>query len=403
MKRLKNECLRPGWRRLAIICLCIAALSGICLWFAVRPSLTTVTERGWRAYQQNDLDNLQRQMVLAERLEKQSAAARFLLGAFLLATNESNLALTPLRDASADPKLHFRAQLLASRAYLNLHQFLDAEQLLVDCLREAPEDVAIHRLLAAMYYDLGANPLAIEHLEAVSRLAPTDARPMRLIGLMRKDFQDFSAAVAAYRTAASRLPNEPLASEVRLELAECLVELREYAEALAALTAADQSGEAVAVRLLCFRVLARMVEARQQLDIAVQIENPPLALTIELGNYFDAVGDLKRATEYFELAVQQDPLDFVPRYKLSTAYVRQNRKEDAAEQLRQMEKNRGSYDRLHALQNQAMREPHNATVRYEIGVASLALGRKELARIWFNAAIGLNPGYQAARAALKSL
>ncbi|MDB5386149.1 MAG: tetratricopeptide repeat protein [Planctomycetaceae bacterium] len=384
-------------------CLAVMFLASVWFWYASRPDLAMTTERGWQAYLEHDMDTVQRQMTIAERLDKNSGAARLLRGAFLLSTKDPELALKPLLDASQYPVLRPRALLLAARAYLDLHQFRAAEQLLSDCVREDPDAVEAHRLYAAMYYDLGANPLVIEHLEAVSRLDPTDARPLRVIGLMRKDFQDYTAAAAAYRAALNRPIDAPLAAEVRLELAQCLAELRKYEESLAALQPTDQMPEAIAVRMLCFRTLGRMDEARQQAELAREISDPPLSLTLELGNYWDAAGDLKQATLFFERAVQQDRLDFVPRYKLSTIYARQGRTADAAEQVRQMQKNRERYDRLHALQNQAMREPYNAAVRYEMGVAALALDRTEMARVWFTAAIGLDPEHHAARAALQAL
>jgi tetratricopeptide (TPR) repeat protein len=373
------------------------------VWRAFRPSLKDVLERGWLAYQQKDTEGVQRQLVLATHMAKNSAEVKLLRGALLICTDKPDLALSPLRDAASQSELRSRAQLMASRAYLDLHQFSAAEQVLSERLREDSEDVEAHRLLAVMYYDLGANPAAIEHLEAVVRLAPTDARPLRLIGLMRKDFQDYTAAVQAYREALRRKSDGPLAEEVRLELAQCLAELRKYDESLAALTPDLQSPDALAVRLLSYRALGRQDEARQVAERAAQIANPSLNLVLELGTYWDAMGDLKQASSYYEKAVELDRLDFIPRYKLSTVYARMGRAAEAAEQLETMQINRKRYDRLHELQNQAMREPHNAVVRYEMGVASLELGRPEMAGVWFLGALSLDPQHQAARAAIQGL
>lgn len=403
--------IRPSQRRAwfnranCIVVGCILTGAVVCLgvWCAFRPTLTTVVERGWQAYQIHDTDTVQRQLVIATQMAKDSMEVKLLRGALLISTEKPELALSPLRDAATHPELRSRALLLASRAYLDLHQFSAAEQVLSERLREDSEDVEAHRLLAVMYYDLGANPAAIEHLEAVVKLAPTDARPLRLIGLMRKDFQDYTAAVAAYEEALHRQPDGPLAEEVRLELAQCLAELRKYDESLAALTSDMQSPDAVSVRLLSYRALGRKEEARQLAEQAAQIPNPSLNLSLELGTYWDAMGDLKQASTWFEKAVEQDRLDFIPRYKLSTVYARMGRTAEASEQLEIMQKNRNRYDHLHELQNQAMREPRNAVVRYEMGVASMELGRPEMARVWFLGALSLDPQYQAARTALQAI
>lgn len=378
-------------------------ITGLWLWRHLNSNLDDIVDRGWQAYQAEDVDSVQRQMALAARIDKESGAARLLRGAFLLMTGEPELALVPLRDASREPKLRHRGLLLAARAYLNLHQVSAAEQLLTACQTEEPNEIEMHRLFAAMYYDLGVNPMAIEHLEAVARLAPTDARPLRMIGMMRKDFQDYTAAVAAYREALTRVVEGPLAAELRLELAQSLAELRQYEDALAALNQADQSPEAIAVRLLSTRALGRTEAARELALRASQIRNPPLSLILELGTFWDSVGDLRKASSAFELAVKKAPLDFIPRYKLSSIYARQGKKSEAAEQMEQMQINRQRYDRLHTLQNLAMHEPKNAAVRYDLGVASLAIGRPDLARVWFTGAISLDPDHQPTRLALKSL
>jgi len=391
------------WVSVGVFTVLFAVAVAFGWWWTSRPDLVSVLEQGWQAYLRNDVDAIQRQMVSASKMSDQSSVARLLRGAFLLSTGEPNLALRPLLDASRDPALRSRSLVLAARAYLDLRQLNAAEQLLTECVTENPSDVEAQRLLAALYYDLGANPLAIQHLQEVARLAPTDARPLRLIALMRKDFQDYTAAAEAYREALRRTSTGPLAAEIRVELAQCLAELRQYEAALETLQPEDQSSEAIAVRLAALRALGRLAEARPLVDRAITSNDSSVALLVEFGNYFDATNDLTRASTYYEKAIQADPLDFVPRYKLSNVYARLGRKSDAEAQLEKMHENRKRYDRLHALQNKAMTEPQNANLRYEMGTAALELGRPELARVWFNAALGLDPEHQAARNALKSL
>ncbi len=377
---------------------------GVCLWLlcgcTARPEFPALVEQGWTAYQARDVDGLHAVMTTAIKRDERAVEARFLRGLFLIRSGSPDAALLPLRDAARADSLKSRAVVAAAQAYYDLGQFHAVEQVLNHLLQEQPENIDAHRLQAALNYDLGVNPRAIHHLETVARLDPVDPRPYRLIGLMRKDFQDYPAAVEAYRAALARHPQPALAAEIRLELAQALVEQREYAPALATLTADDQSPEALAVRLQCLHALARRAEAAPIVLAARALSAPPAVLCLALGDFYEAGGEQSAAIAAYEQAAHVDPLDFIPRYKLSSAYARAGRNADARRELEAMQANRARYDRLHELQNQAMHEPDDADLRYRIGQAAAALGRTELAQAWYRATLGLDPTHAAAQASL---
>jgi tetratricopeptide (TPR) repeat protein len=221
----------------------------------------------------------------AIKRDKRSVEVRFLRGLYLIRSGSPQASLVTLRDAARVESLRPRAALAAAQAYYDLGQFQAVQQVLNDVLQQQPENIDAHRLLAALNYDLGINPRAIHHLEAVARLDPQDPRPHRLIGLMRKDFQDYPAAVEAYRIALARNPQPALAAEIRLELAQSLISQREYAAALEALTADDQSPDALTVRLQCFDSLNRRGEAAAIVKAAHALTAPPAELCLALGDF----------------------------------------------------------------------------------------------------------------------
>jgi len=382
----------------------VSVYCGICLWLlcgcTARPELNALVEQGWTAYQAHDIETLQAVMTTAFKRDKRAVEARFLRGLFLIRSGSPEAALVPLRDAARAVALRPRAVIAAAQAYYDLGQFHAVEQVLNDVLQQQPENIDAHRLLAALNYDLGINPRAIHHMETVARLDLDDPRPHRLIGLMRKDFQDYPAAVEAYRAALARKPQPGLAAEIRLELAQSLVEQREYAPALTALTADDQSPEALAVRMQCLDSLDRRAEAAPIVSAARALTAPPAVLCLALGDFYESGGEQSEAIAAYEQAAQVDPLDFIPRYKLSSAYARTGRDVDARRELETMQANRARYDRLHELQNKAMQHPEDADLRYRIGEAAAALGRTELAHAWYRAALGLDPTHAAAQAGL---
>jgi tetratricopeptide (TPR) repeat protein len=379
-------------------------LCGICLWMlcgcGAPPELPVLVEEGWAAYQAQDTETLQTVMTAAIKRDKRSVEVRFLRGLYLIRSGSPQASLVPLRDAARAESLRPRAAIAAAQAYYDLGQFQAVQQVLNDVLQQQPDNIDAHRLLAALYYDLGVNPRAIHHLETVSQLDLQDPRPHRLIGLMRKDFQDYSAAVEAYQAALARHPKPALAAEIRLELAESLISQREYAAALTTLAADDQSPDALTVRLQCLDSLGRREEAASIVTAAIALTEPPATLCLALGDFYESGGKQSEAIAAYEQAAKIDPLDFIPRYKLSSAYARAGREADARRELEAMQENRARYDKLHELQNQAMEQTEDADLRYRIGEAAAALGRQELAQAWYRAALGLDPTHAAAQARL---
>src|SRR5436305_288056 len=73
---------------------------------------------------------------------------------------------------------------------------------------------------------------ALPHLREVTRLDPADARPWRMMGLVRTNREEYEEAAEAYRESLKRDPHPPDEAEVRVELAVCLVKLRKEDEVL---------------------------------------------------------------------------------------------------------------------------------------------------------------------------
>ena len=363
-----------------------------------------LAERGWVAWERGDQSAAESEWEEAERFAPDSAHTQLLRGMILLGGGKSALALEPLRDAARQPATRSRALVLAARAYLAARSLGGAEEVLRAAVAEYPDDVSIRRLAGAVYYDLGVNSQAIPHLEAVGRLDLRDARPFRLIGLMRKDFQDYPAAIAAYEEVLRRAaPDSPLLAETRLELAQCLKEVRRYEEALAVLPAADRSDEAQAVRLAAFTSLGRMDEARAIVSAIPDNATATAALCLEAAGFAAASANTPEEISWLERTVRADPVDFVPRYRLAGALARVGRVAEADEQRAASERQRALHEQLHALQMEAMNAPRDANLRCELGKAALALGRKELAKVWFQAALGLDPANQDAARELGKL
>ena len=90
-------------------------------------------------------------------------------------------------------------------------------------------------------------------------------------------------------------------------------------------------------------------------------------------------------------AVAGYPKDYTVRFKLERAYRRMGDSQHADEQAgiaSEIKRVREQFSNLHET---AAAEPRNADVRCQLGVLAQQLDRPDLARVWFQAALAIDP------------
>ena len=278
----------------------------------------------------------------------------------------------------------------------------EAERMLRFVLSERPDDLVAHRGLAAIYYDQGAWALAVLHLFRWAELDPEDGRPHRFAGLIYKDMDQPTPAIPCYREALNRRLSEAVAGEVREELAECLVKLSLYSEALELLGECGRRAEEVpglvALRGGCLWGLGRAGEAEAILDRALESHPDSAELLRARGKIFVAALQPADAAPLFERALELDPHDATSRYQLTLAYEQMGRGEEAAEHRRALERTNAEMLALTKLIQEAGEKPWDAALQRRLAERCEKLGRPELARRWLRAAAAA-PGPAAANAA----
>jgi predicted Zn-dependent protease len=258
-------------------------------------------------------------------------------------------------------------------------------------------------LLAATYYDIGAMYQAMDQLRIVAEQAPDDPRPHRLMGLIDKDFQKYGRAVDEFRESLRRDPDQPERHEVAVELAQCLVELRRYPEAIETLQTCPLSADVLALKAESHYGEKDHETARKLIAEAYQLA-PNHLHTMQLEAKIDLEeDDPNSAVKVLERAILHHPNQWRVRYQLSRAYQRLGKRELAKEQIKASDELRELQEQFAKLHEKAMAEPSNEETRYELGLAAIKLGKPELAQDWFRAALGLNPQHQGAMAALQKL
>lgn len=292
---------------------------------------------------------------------------------------------------------------LSGECLVRLKRYREAERVLTTAATESPDDVEAHRWLAILHYDSGAVRKALVHLARVADLNPADARPHRLIGLILKDNEQFAEAAAAYRESLARNPAPADLQELLVELAEALSGAREFAQALETLSRAESTAGVEALRGECLAQLGRPQEARAAAAAALGHDAAhagALALSATLA--LDE-GDVDSAVATLERAVALHPRDYLLRYQYALALDRAGKSDEAARQRAILEPLRQKRLRFSELHDKAAADPDDAGVRFELGLLAREIGRPELARMWLQAALAIEPQHAAASRALEAL
>jgi tetratricopeptide (TPR) repeat protein len=364
--------------------------------YALRVAPDRLFQAALTALAEDDLDGVRAAAEALQDVEAYEPHRRLLTGLELLKHDRLYDAIVAFGFARDHPDTRVWAYTLSGEALYKAKQFRDATRILTDAIRMDPQQTDAHRWLAATYYDIGAMNHAIAHLLIVAQQAPRDPRPHRLIGLIHKDYEEYRKAIDDYRQCLKRGPSQAVKEEVLLELAECQVKQQQHDEALQTLHTCPSSAQSFWLQAECQRALGDKSAAQRLLDQALRREPTHLQamylkgmLELEAGQAADAVQVLQKAVETY-------PQEWRPRYTLAMAYKRLGNDKLATEHLELVEQVRRLRDRFTDLHNQAMKDPDDADLRYELGVVARELDKPLLASSWFEAALALEPHHQQA-------
>lgn len=358
---------------------------------------------GCEAFEAGELDPV---VVAADGLRGVPAFephVHLLEGMVALRTGRLIEAIQEFGHAKDHPELAGRAYALSGEALYRLRRFRDAERILNQALAIDPQQLHARRYLAMLYCDLGAMTLAEQHLLAVAQAAPTDPRPHRLLGLIHKDYELYQRAVDDYRQSLARDPHQPDDESIRLELAECLVKLRHFDEALAEIQRCRRSGRRLAIEAECRYGQGDRAEAARLVDEALRLSPRLLDALLLKGSLQLDAGDTAGAIRTLEEARTHHPTAYRVRYKLTQAYQRAGRQEDARREAQATKEYRDLITRFADLHQEAIARPDDLEVRYQLGVTAQRLGRPDLAEAWFTVVLAMDPQHAAARRAMASL
>ncbi|MEK6257566.1 MAG: tetratricopeptide repeat protein [Planctomycetota bacterium] len=350
----------------------------------LRPAKPTLDE-GLRRVEHADAEGVDRieQALLRSGARDEAAVVRC---AWLVRRARYQQALNGLTPDMIAGPLNRHVLRLAGECLFHLGELDRAESLLVQLVAEHPDEVDAHRVLAAMYYDLGSPDLALKALNHVIRLAPLDYRPHHLTGVILMDNENFVAAAKQFRLGLSKTPPEEPRRVMQQELAKVLIRLRDFPGALDSLSDTKPSPDTDTQRAECFWSLGDARQAAQLVD-EVLANHPEHVNALKLkARFIEEAGEGELAVPLLQKVLVEEPFDLDARYQLLQLYGALGKNEERATEQIEYNRYRGLQDRLIELNQQASSDPNAEAPRRELVKVCQALGRQKLAAMWHKAA-----------------
>jgi tetratricopeptide (TPR) repeat protein len=382
----------------AVIAAALALIVAGWCWNSLRPE--NCYRRGRKALAAGDHQTVIRESRRLLAAPGFASQGRLLRG--LLFIREGGLveALNELQHAARDRETAVEALTSAAECYYLLGQHVQAIERARAAIQRDADALDARRWLASACYDLGATDQAVEQLKIVAEKAPHDSRPDRLLGLIYKDNEQFTDAVAHYREALRRDPGQPDRQSILTELAESLVKVGRFDEAQEVLQQCPRTAATLTLQAACDENLGRPQDARERLQAALALDSQSLAARLQLGPLLLIEGRPADAVAVLEEAVRAAPHSSQAHFLLSQAYAGQGERAKADDQMQRMRETKAVEREFTDLHEAAAANPADADLRYRIGSLARQLDKWELARLWFRAALAIDPTHAGARAAL---
>lgn len=356
--------------------------------------------RALQAVESGNLQAVRQELSWFRRTPGTEGYRSLLVGIVLVKEGDAAAALGELQHAANSNTTRVAAWTYAAEAFYQLGRFTDAAAVASLALEADPQSHLARRWLASAYYDLGAISPAADELRVLSRELPTDGRPDRLLGLINKDNEQFADAVKHYRESLRRDPRPNDVNDVLTELAECQLKSQDQTGALETLSHVPATPATLLLQAEAYEGLGRQAEAHHAVDQALELEPEHVPSLVYKATLLMTGKNPREAVSELEKALQLHPHDATARFKLSQAFNQLGDVERAAEQARLTEESRKLEREFVDLHRQVAADTKNAELRFRLGTLARELHKPELARMWFRAAVALDPNYTAARKAL---
>ena len=179
--------------------------------------------------------------------------------------------------------------------------------------------------------------------------------------------------------------------------------IAEFKDALATLDLALESPRVLGMKADCLRHGEKTDKAWTFLNRALEMDETQFDALLLKGILQLESNQLEEARKTLELAVNYYPRDDRCRYKLIEVYRELNETELVEKNLAIYEPLREQRHRFSELNMEAINQPEDIDLRYELGFLANALDKKKLAVSWLRTALNMDPSHEKAAQLLQEI
>jgi tetratricopeptide (TPR) repeat protein len=244
-------------------------------------------------------------------------------------------------------------------------------------------------------------PQAMTVIEAWKRDFPNDAQPYLCLGKYYVDSRNLSKARECLEQA---ITIDSSRNDIRLELADVLLDLHSYDEAKKhyklCVAQAPRDVRVLVSFASCLYEVAEVDAAKTMVDTAISIEPGNTKAQYLLAKILLAKNSPKEAITLAADAFAAMPFDPNIRYTYAATLMSLGRTEEASKHFEAIERQQQAQAPLRELLIELNNDPSRVDLRYKIGTTLLEFGNPQEGEAWLKSIFLFAPRHEEARAAL---
>lgn len=265
-----------------------------------------------------------------------------------------------------------------------------------------PQSPAILETLASMYLRQMRYLEAGMALNLWVELVPNSVRALDWRGWVEIQLDHREQGIRAYERL---LELQPMRSDIRLRLAQVLIESNRHEQAVPhlewLLRQKPNDPDVVAVLAPCRHQEGRSDEARALLDAALEKTPDHFDLLYQRGFLEVGLGNAAAAEPFLRKALRIKPHDKQARWNLCQSLRGQGRQQEYEQEQAIWDKEKNSQDRLTSLLRKYLAaNPNDVDLACEAGKLLLEQGEEKRGLFWLNRALSINPHHVPSQQAL---
>jgi tetratricopeptide (TPR) repeat protein len=318
----------------------------------------------------------------------------------LVKQGEASSAIALAEQISAVPAMRAEAYVIAGEAFHQQNDLTAAISAFASAIQENPQHARAYRWLGISYYDTGAMRLATTQLRSSARLDPQDVNSLLLSAKIFQDYEQYEEAISDYDTVLKRSDKAEVKLISKTKQAECLIALRKLDEASKILEGIPPTPAATLAQAAIAEARGELEQAQRMAESVLKSSPKQRTAILILGRVYNSQRRWEEAIRLLEGTVSTLPYDYEIRLLYGRALQGAGQKDKAEAEISQATEIKNTFLSFADLHQEAIKAPEDANLRVRLGEMAEKIGRRDLALMWYRAALGLEPSLGNVQAAI---